>query len=460
MQKETEDVELEEEIHDFFLDTGTEYSMYRWFISTNSPLPVGITFRYRELFSIVRYEVIIAACILVGVYIVIMFELMHRAIAALLGSFVCLGFLSVIHGRPSFETVLMWIDFETVTLLFGMMIMVGIFSETGFFEWAAIRAYKLSKGRVWLLTIILCTFTGVISALLDNVTTILLVSPVTIRLCRVLDIEPQPMLLALVMMSNIGGTSTVIGDPPNIIIYNDPNIRSDEDITFATFTLHMLPGVVLAGVTTLILTFALNRKSLARKPHQGKKRELQIWYNTLKKIKDDDEDERRVREQLQEYINHLEREIKENPYGKMVDISELETQYTIKNVPLFVSSTIVLSCVIVMFFLHTVIEDIVELNLAWIAIIGAMIHLLVSGIHEIEEVLEKVELGTLLFFAGLFVLMHGLDLLGLIDFIGEIIYDIIEQVPEGDMRLAVAILIILWVSVSIFFFTIFVNNII
>jgi len=452
---EAQDEETRELLKDFYIQG--DYEEYRWSITTNSDIPVGLTFKYRQLFEVVQYQVLIAALVLGGVYILIIFELMHRTIAAMLGSFVCLGFVAVVHGRPSFEVVINWIDFETVGLLFGMMIMVGIFSETGFFEWCAIKAYKMSKGNVWHLTLILCIFTAVVSAFLDNVTTILLMTPVTIRLCNVLDIEPQPILLALVVMSNIGGTGTAIGDPPNIIIINDPAISAHEDISFFSLSLHVGPGVVLAFIVVQIYIYFVNREKVKRNPHLGRERELEIWRLTLRRIRGDDEDQRAVRDQLEAFVGRLEQEISCQPSEeKVVDISELEEQYVIKDYPLFISSIIVLSCVIAMFFLHSWIEDIVELSLAWIAIIGAMIHLLVSGIHDVEQILEKVELGTLIFFAGLFVLMHGLDILGLIDFIGDQIYSIIVMVPEGNSRLAVAILLIIWVSA---FASAFIDNI-
>jgi len=453
---EAQDEETNELLHDFYIEQ-EDVSGYRWRISTNSDLPVGITFRYRQLFEVVKYEVLIATIVLGGVYILIIFELMHRTIAAMLGSFVCLGFVAVLHGRPSFEVVINWIDFETVGLLFGMMIMVGIFSETGFFEWSAIKAYKFSKGNIWHLTLILCIFTAAVSAFLDNVTTILLMTPVTVRLCNVLDIKPQSILLALVVMSNIGGTATAIGDPPNIIIINDPDISAHEDINFFTLSLHVGPGVVLAFIGVQIYIYFVNRKEMKREPHLGRQRELDVWKFTLKKIRDDDEDQRRVRGQLEAFIQKLEDEIRmSSAEAQIVDVSELEEQYVIRDYPLFISSTIVLTCVILMFFLHSWIEDIVELSLAWIAIIGAMIHLLVSGIHDVEQILEKVELATLIFFAGLFVLMHGLGILGLIDWIGDQIYSLIIKVPEGDLRLAVAIILILWVSA---FASAFIDNI-
>jgi len=441
-------------LHDFYIDT--QMDEFRWRLSTNSRNPVGITFRYRQLFEVVQYQVAIAACILAGVYVLIIFELMHRTIAAMLGGFVCLGFVAVIHGRPGFEEVINWIDFETVGLLFGMMIMVGIFSETGFFEWSAIKAYKLSKGNIWHLTLILCIFTAVVSAFLDNVTTILLMTPVTVRLCTVLNIEPQPILLALVVMSNIGGTATAIGDPPNIIIVNDPDIAAHGAITFLSLTLHVGPGVVLAGIVVQVYIYFINRGVMKRTPAPARHKELSIWKNTLKNVPDEDEDQRHVRRQLEMYIDTLEKEIEQAPDEELPDTQELEEQYVIRDKSLFVSSVIVLSCCILMFFLHSWIHEVVELSLAWIAVIGAMIHLLVSGIHDVEEILEKVELGTLIFFAGLFVLMHGLDLLGLIDFIGDQIYTLVGHFPEGNVRLAGAVLLIIWVSA---FASAFIDNI-
>jgi hypothetical protein len=197
---------------------------------------------------------------------------------------------TVVHARPTFFEVISWIDFETVGLLFGMMIMVGIFSNTGFFEYSAVKAYKFSRGNLWHLTVILCIFTAVVSAFLDNVTTILLLTPVTIRLCRVIDIPPEPLLIAEVMFSNIGGTgmhlshlsrslalaylslvgreltnvyytivATPIGDPPNIIIVNDPRVTAYPEINFGSFTLHVAPGILCVALVIFIYLYFLQR---------------------------------------------------------------------------------------------------------------------------------------------------------------------------------------------------------
>lgn len=111
-------------------------------------------------------------------------------------------------------------DLETLSLLFGMMIMVGVLSETGFFDYIAVTAFRLAKGQVWPMVMILCVFTAGLSAFLDNVTTILLMTPVTIKLCEIKNIDPKHVLIAQVLLSNIGGAATPIGDPPNVIIIN------------------------------------------------------------------------------------------------------------------------------------------------------------------------------------------------------------------------------------------------
>ena len=158
---------------------------YRLRISTNLPDNVTNTYvvkvNFQQQPDFARYNVIYAALVLLFVYVLIIFELIHRTIAGMVGSFVVLAVLAIVNQRPTLSEICEWMEYDTLALLFGMMIMVGIFSNTGFFEWSALLAYKLSKGKVWRLTVILCLFTAIVSAFLDNVTTILLVAPVTLR---------------------------------------------------------------------------------------------------------------------------------------------------------------------------------------------------------------------------------------------------------------------------------------
>ncbi|XP_021566083.1 P protein-like, partial [Carlito syrichta] len=181
-------------------------------------------------------------------------SIVHRTLAAMLGSLAALSALAVIGDRPSLTHVVEWIDFETLALLFGMMILVAIFSETGFFDYCAVKAYRLSRGRVWAMIIMLCLIAAVLSAFLDNVTTMLLFTPVTIRLCEVLNLDPRQVLIAEVIFTNIGGAATAIGDPPNVIIVSNQELRK-MGLDFAGFTAHMFVGICLV----LLVSFPLLR---------------------------------------------------------------------------------------------------------------------------------------------------------------------------------------------------------
>ncbi|KAL6060550.1 protein kinase, variant 2 [Balamuthia mandrillaris] len=496
---------------------------WRILVETESTTPVGLTLWIQQLDFMARYQVIFAAIILVLVYVMIILETMHRTIVALLGSFWALAVLSRIHTRPAFLDVITWIDYDTLGLLFGMMLMVGIFSDTGFFEYCAVKAYKLSRGNIWRLVTILCVFTAVISAFLDNVTTILLLTPVTVRLCKVIDLDPIPVIIAEVIFSNIGGTATAVGDPPNILIVNDAKIQASGDINFGNFALHVAPGVIMALIATFFYLKFLLKDRLQPNPIKGRMKEIEIWKKTAERIREHDgEEEKMVKYKLLDYIKELElqlekeklkmnqsftqsnstdirrrrkttpsdsstspsssdsssgseseeeerrkykekvsdddiehgtieemiieeEEANENDANhRYLNIEELEEKYTITDKPLFIKSCIVLIAVIILFFIHSFVP--VHLNLAWIAIIGAMIHLLVSGVKDVDHVLEKIELSTLLFFAGLFVLMRALEEMGLMEFIAEMCKEVVEKVPEGNGRLAVAVIIIIWVG--------------
>ncbi|CAI8307264.1 MAG: putative transporter [Euryarchaeota archaeon UBA443] len=353
-----------------------------------------------------KQAVYVGLGILLFVYALIITEVVHRTLAAALGGLlavIALNFYSV-EDTLSLKAVTTMIDWETIGLLLGMMVMVGVISHTGVFEWFAVQAYKKSGGEIWTLVVILCAVTAVLSAFLDNVTTMLLLTPVTIQIAKVLDIKPIPILISEVLFSNIGGAATMIGDPPNIMIGSamspsaiegntDKDIQSlaSEGVTFNDFIIEMAPGILL----TVVPSFMLVR-----------------WL-----YKD-------------EFSGRRDR-----------DITELERQYAIKDMKGLKVSGTILCLVIVGFFLHPV----VHIAVSWVALGGAVVMLLATNRHELEEPLEHVEWTTLLFFAGLFVLVHSLQYMGVIDYIGGFVQMGIEAFSE-EYRLAAAVVIILWVS--------------
>jgi Na+/H+ antiporter NhaD/arsenite permease-like protein len=348
--------------------------------------------------------VVVGMLILIGVYTLIVTEVVHRTLAAALGGLIAVGALQYYSGTSlSLAMVTTMIDWETIGLLLGMMVMVGVLSHTGVFEWAAVEAYKKSKGNVWSLVVILCLITAVLSAFLDNVTTMLLLTPVTIQLAKVLDLKPIPLLIAEVIFSNIGGAATMIGDPPNIIIGNQLSKTAIADagytdlasqgISFNDFIIELAPGILM----TIIPVFMMIK-----------------WLYA-----------------------------EEFSGTRIRDIEELEARYGIKNPTMLKYAGGVLILVVIGFFTH----PLTHIPVSWISLIGAVVMLTFTNRHNLEEPLGEVEWTTLIFFAGLFVLIHSLQYMGVIGWIGDRVIQGIEFFPDDELvRLVASMIIILWVS--------------
>jgi len=347
------------------------------------------------------WAVPLAIGILIGVYGLIVFEVVHRALAAALGGIAAVISLHAVGEGPDLMVIMTWIDWETIGLLIGMMVMVDILSKTGLFEWAAVQAYAQSGGSIWRLSFILCVITALFSALLDNVTTILLIVPVTIQISKVLDLEPVPLIIAEVMFSNIGGAATQIGDPPNIIIGAQLSAQSlsgtdlaSQSIGFTDFIIHVAPAILIIMIPSFWLLRKLEKPGLSG--------------------------------------------------NRIRNVELLRIKYGIKDKLLLKKSGIILIVVILSFFLHSAIHHPL-LSVATIAIAGAVVMLLVTSPHRVEEQLDAVEWTTIIFFAGLFIMIHGLEYMGLIEIIADLISGTISKASAGN-RLMVAVLLLLWVS--------------
>ncbi|XP_014326265.1 P protein [Xiphophorus maculatus] len=425
-------------------------------LQDNDVVPLSMT--HQSLYVTKETQVAIAGIILAGVYVLIIFEIVHRTLAAMLGSLAALAALAIIGDRPSLVTVVEWIDYETLALLFGMMVLVAIFSETGFFDYCAVKAYQLSRGRVWPMIIILCLIAAILSAFLDNVTTMMLFTPVTIRLCEVLNLDPRHVLIAEVIFTNIGGAATAVGDPPNVIIVSNQGLRR-EGIDFASFTGYMFLGICLVLLTSFPFLRMLywNKKLYNKESIEivELKHEILVWRQTAQRINPASREETAVKCLLMQKVLNLEnllrkmmktfqRQISQEDKNWEQNIQELQKKHRITDTVLLVKCASVLGVVIFMFFLNSFVPSI-HLDLGWIAILGALWLLVLADVQDFEIILHRVEWATLLFFAGLFVLMEALAQLQLIDYIGEQTALLIKAVPE-DQRLAVAIILVLWVS--------------
>jgi len=284
---------------------------------------------------------------------------------ALLGAAVVVFFV----GDYSQELAIESVEFATLGLLAGMMILVYITQQTGVYDYVAVKAGQISRGRPFLLVVMMSATVTILSGFLDNLTTILLIVPITFLLADTLDISPMPLIMVEIMAANIGGAATLIGDPPNILIGDAANL------SFNDFLINNAPGVIgILSVVTVGLYFVF-RKQL------------------------------QVEEKNRKYVMELDAK------ASISDVTELK-----RTLP-------VLGGTIILFFLH----QYIHIEPATIALSGAAVCMMVTRI-PIERVLENIEWTTLFFFIGLFVMVGALEATGAIDHIA----DGIKAVTDGN----------------------------
>ena len=318
----------------------------------------------------------VALAVFLFTYGLIMSERIHRTVAAMFGAAVVM-MLKVV----PWEKLPEYLDLDTIFLLAGMMIIVNTARNSGLFEYLAIKTAKLAKGSPIRVLLLFSVVTALVSSFLDNVTTVLLLTPMLLYISRLMEINPMPFLLSEIFASNIGGAATLIGDPPNIMI------GSAAKLSFMDFILNMSPIAFIDLLVSIVLIYFIYRGAL------------------------------KVDERDREKINRT--------------LERLDEKAAIKDLALFRKSIATIALVVVLFFLH----DRFGVEPAVVALFGASFILLWSR-EKPEEVLEKVEWATLFFFGGLFIIVGGLVETG---FIGQLANWITSHiVGEGEALIAIA----------------------
>lgn len=241
-------------------------------------------------------------------------QVIHRTFAAVFSSIAAIGTLAALHDRPTMDEIVQWMNFETLMLLFSMMILVAVLTETGVFNYIAVFAFKISNGRIWPLIFCLCIIAAVLSAVLHNVTTILLMAPIIIKLCECLGLNPVPILMAVMIHGNIGSAATPLGHIPNLLITGNP-FFAKHGVTFLSYTLHMAAAVV----PILLLTFAYLRFQY-RDVHELRmnetkevtelRREIITWERTAATLPTFTRDSHIVRDTLLKKVKILREKLK------------------------------------------------------------------------------------------------------------------------------------------------------
>jgi Na+/H+ antiporter NhaD/arsenite permease-like protein len=294
------------------------------------------------------------------------------------------------------------IDFNVIGLLLGMMIFAGMLEISGFFEFIAIKATKLSKGDPWLLVVYLGTFTTIISVFIDNVTALILIAPVTLKICSKIEISPIPPLIALAIFSNTGGVATLVGDPPNVLIASYTSERG-LGFSFISFIEHLTPLAIIA------------------------------WGATLG------------------YMRYHYTEWREKTPKNVEEIMAEDEWAAVSNDILMYRTLGALAVTVIMFAAVEIIH--LDLEISAVSLGGAGIAMSISmiGVTEdkrldIHEVIHKVEWAALLFFAGLFVMVGGLEAMGHLESVANWIFNNFGPGGSISQDEVVLVIVLIWVS--------------
>ena len=325
---------------------------------------------------------IIAIVIFAATIITVMTEKVHRAVAAVVGAL-----LLILTGVLTVESGFSYVDINTIGVLIGMMLFVAIVKNSGIFEYIAIKAAKIAKGRPWPLMLLLCIITAVLSGCLDNVTTVLLIGPMTLAITNMLKTSPVPCFITQIMASNIGGTATLIGDPPNIMI------GSAAGLSFLDFVANTGLAVVFVLAAMLVCFYFIYGRKL-----------------------------------------HVEE-------GAMAEVLQLDESKAIQDRPLLIQSVVMIILVVFAFIFHSQLH----LESSTVALTAAGIMLLI-GRQDVEEAIAGVEWSTLIFFTGLFIVVGGLQETGVIQIVANTLVDM----TAGHMTLTILLILWVSAIISAF----------
>ena len=322
---------------------------------------------------------IVAIAVFVIAYVLIASDRINKTLVALVGAGIVLA-IGIVDAEDAFYHHETGIDWNVIFLLFGMMIIVGVLRQTGVFEYVAIWAAKRANGSPLRIMILMVLVTALASALLDNVTTVLLIAPVTLLVCDRLAINPIPFLIAEVLASNIGGASTLVGDPPNIII------ASRAGLSFNDFLIHMTPIVLIVIVVFISLIPLIFRGSFDVDP------------------------------------------------ARVADVMSLNEKEAIRDPRLLIKCGVVLLAVFAAFILHSL----VHIEPSVVALLGAGVLILISRLDR-SDYLASVEWETLLFFAGLFVMVGSLVKTGVVEQLARSATEITNGDPLATVMLILGV---------------------
>ncbi|KAH8292811.1 hypothetical protein KR054_008279, partial [Drosophila jambulina] len=380
-------------------------------VESKSEHPVGLMMEM-EPRPMSDRVVLYAGLMIVLLYLVIISDVIDRTFVALLISAVGIAALSVLGDRPHVTTILSFVNFETLMLLFGFMAIVDLMVMTGVFEYLVVKVYKLSMGQPWPLIFFLSMLTAFLSAFLSSDNMALVLTPVTIRLCETVGLRTQSVLIIMIIYNNLGGALTPLGNPTNAIVSN--HLASQVGgVNFVNFTGRMFPGVIIAMLGAFPLLYLILRKEM-----------FVLDQFQLDVV---DQRTRKMMPLSEEFLERIaQREgmpprkwwIKPgNNYHET--LIRLEDKYPILDKPLLVKCCITLAFAYLCMIVHSVSEVVEGATLGWVILLAAFLLIILDNKTHFDRTLAIIQWTILLFIAGLYVLTETVARLGLFKWIAD-----------------------------------------
>nr|XP_016928355.1 P protein [Drosophila suzukii] len=391
--------------------------------------------------------VLYAGLLILGLYMLIIFDVIDHTFAALIIATTAIAILGLLEHRPNVHTIISHVNFESLMLLFGLMTIVDIMATTGVFEYLVVWTYRISRGRPWPLIFFLSMLTAFLSAFLNSDNMALVLTPITIRLCEEMSLRTAYVLVIMAIFADMGGALTPMGNPPNAIVTTNPAVVA-EGVDFVNFVIHMLPGVLVAMFVVFGIVYVTHRKSI-----------FVLDQHQLDLMKEREGEKAPPSQETQDRITQLKEKEPGRYWLKPAEnypetLAGLEEGSRIRDKPLLIKCCIALSFTFLCMVLHSIPKVADGATLGWVVLLAAFLLIILDDKSDLNATLEIIQWTILLFIAALFVLSEAVDQLGFFEWIGDRTVMFLTSL-EPQHQTAVTTMLLLWTTALL---TVFIDN--
>uniref|UniRef100_A0A1A9UVK9 Citrate transporter-like domain-containing protein n=1 Tax=Glossina austeni TaxID=7395 RepID=A0A1A9UVK9_GLOAU len=435
------------------VDLDSDLYEYHIVFFTNVNQSLGLEIHIRTTRFTQYLGTVLGIVLLIIIYILLIFDLVHRALAGIIACTLGIGIMGALHMKPDLTTILSWVDIDTLSSIFGISIIMGVMAETGFQDYLAATSYEFAYGHIWPMLNVLLVTAFTLAIFYNNVLIVLFFTPICLRISEIMVLSPIPVLSCLIIATNIGSTLTPMGSLSNYLIANSPFLPSG-NIGPPTFILHILPATILTAAQSYVhLRVQFINSDKMRNTHAAEvslKRRIRLWNKAATTVGDISLDERGFHKTVSARVRALKKRLKR--LGKMPEprpdfreeLEKLRDHFEVERKQIIIICCISLIVVLLLFSLRLY-TDLIQASVGWIAIIAALLTLSLINMKDLESVMSRIDWGTMLFISSLCILMNVLKQLALMKSIGTAVGQYISSVDKEN-ALMVAIITILWLS--------------